>query len=1675
MINLLGEAEKFALFADGTRAVIIDKQLNMVDEVGHVADLSVLFPWAMLDNRLSTVHSTHVELAESAIIDLSIETIAASAGRLYTIPKAAQAEAKRALEWHKEHHRGGTPVGLNTARILARGGQIGLKKVRHIAKYFPRHEVDKKAKGYRPGEDGFPSNGRIAWALWGGDSAWRWAAQIVERENKKPIKADGSPYREAGSLDSFEIAKAYEGSDASPEFIARARVDGTGIDRLYMVDQYGEAFVWDGDGWNDLGFVDSDIYTYDRALDGDGDDTDKQHILIDVDSAIVLSAHLQQKPFASVSISDLDLDEANLVASAIDHVDWAMVDAALIAAGEEPLSGQNPSDGEYTPEERSANARRQVRDKTGKFSRVGGRVIVDGNSAASGSITRINPATQSVTVKMDDGTVQDVAANRTQSEGPAPSATVVDSKIQSPLDTSGILGQPRAPIDRPNATIPNGLPALRAEDLKQIIQDYPAWVAQQRGRQQPADSSVGKAIHEPGDTAPAHVKSEFIKGVESKTGKSLYTGKAEDHPLLQNFFKKPSNALWYNPITSAGAQQIGVDSEDKMEKPTTAKELAESSPGLGTPITPETSDVAPMYLAIVSPDDPAAVMDLVCIVPASTNSNLPNTFKRINGKWEPDPQILADLKSATPPPVVALTDEVLTDVLDQVDQVVTSSAYTYTYSEIDSTFSDMYFVDPNPLIAVGEGGLDRNRGKAEKLRRYWVYGRGAAKIRWGTPGDWKRCVRHLAKYMGPRAKGYCNLRHHEAIHMWPATHAKLLRGGRKKRNLLGVDEFIMEDPVYGFDFDAMAKDRPVTVVTKDDLDRHIEDIMSEHDKMYDSEWVPDGDIVSLIDELNREYDRSDEYAITAAFEGGIDRNRGKAEKLRHYWLYGRGALKIRWNTPGDWTRCYHQLFKYMGPRAKGYCALRHKEATGVWPGSKFNIGKKNKNLLSSGVYDYELADESQVIRQLHLRATMITAKQKAHGITADASMSTGGRFTIPLVVPEGVETGDGRVFDKDAITVRDLPLPLLWQIKTGDGHDGSVVVGRIDHMERIDNGIGNAYGVFDTGPYGREAERLVRNGFIRGVSADLDQFEASEEAEPENSDDDTISEIVDEIKKKAKKDKIGGSKIKIDKARVMAVTIVPKPAFQECKIVMNDADDTSHRQEDVNMEFVADGIYTDDVDDLDAEALVACGMVASSIPTVPPATWFDNPQLSGPTPLTVDDNGRVFGHIAAWHVNHIGMSYGTKPPRSRSKYSYFHTGVVRADDGNDYPVGQLTLAGGHASLEASAAEAARHYDDTGSAIADVHAGEDAYGIWVAGALRPAASPEQIRALRASAPSGDWRPINGALELVAVCQVNVPGFPIARARVASGQVYALVAAGAMALAKMKADPVKELASRLEKLEIATGVKEDPAALAAKAENAKAKFAELRNNKSIELAATAEVVVETPLTSPDENTVDAAELAVKAEELSLRFSSGKPYDTLGYISDKMREKLAGEGKALPDGSYPIRNVSELKDAIHAYGRSKPSKRSAVRKHIVKRAKDLGKPELIPENWNVASASDIQARVASALSISEFADVSEDERKALAKEGKALPDGSYPIRNVDDLKNAIKAYGRSKPGDRAKVRRHIIKRARQLKQGDMIPENWKNASTIDADIESLNARVASAQSKIGNIDTPKGKPTE
>ena len=93
-----------------------------------------------------------------------------------TTPTAGMAEeARKGLEWRKEFKRGGTAVGVARARQLVNKERLSPSTVRRMFSFFSRHEVDKQAEGFRAGEDGYPSAGRIAWALWGGDAGFSWS------------------------------------------------------------------------------------------------------------------------------------------------------------------------------------------------------------------------------------------------------------------------------------------------------------------------------------------------------------------------------------------------------------------------------------------------------------------------------------------------------------------------------------------------------------------------------------------------------------------------------------------------------------------------------------------------------------------------------------------------------------------------------------------------------------------------------------------------------------------------------------------------------------------------------------------------------------------------------------------------------------------------------------------------------------------------------------------------------------------------------------------------------------------------------------------------------------------------------------------------------------------------------------------------------------------------------------------------------------------------------------------------------------------------------------------------------------------------------------------------------------------------------------------------------------
>lgn len=452
--------------------------------------------------------------------------------------------------------------------------------------------------------------------------------------------------------------------------------------------------------------------------------------------------------------------------------------------------------------------------------------------------------------------------------------------------------------------------------------------------------------------------------------------------------------------------------------------------------------------------------------------------------------------------------------------------------------------------------------------------------------------------------------------------------------------------------------------------------------------------------------------------------------------------------------------------------------------------------LSGAELDRAFSDKENVVEMA--AKTIEEAPPEADAEPPKLDENSGIPVTFPVIIVEGMETSDGRFIEPGALGHRALPLPILAQTRNpegGDGHAGADVIGRLDTLERVagseitDKETGKPFpeGVFvwrGTGFIDPEAAgtKLAQKGYLTGNSADLSDVEA-EFVWGEAAEDDGTK---------------GPQQIRMTSGKIAATTLVPIPAFAQAYVQI-DGETITPTEEAITAGAAPAWVAAEVGDDC---FLCAAGIpegfavqkvteiVAGAAPTslLPPAHAFADPVLDGPTPLTLDDSSvpgfvEVYGHLATWGTCHTGFAgQCVTPPRSRQDYGYFNVGAVRTRDVDEVKVvaaGHITMGeGGHAGIKMSAADAAAFYDNVNTVVADVTAGEDAFGIWVHGVVRRSATPEQVEALRAAPLSGDWRTIDGSLELVAALAVNSGGFPIPRARVASGVPMSLVAAGAV---------------------------------------------------------------------------------------------------------------------------------------------------------------------------------------------------------------------------------------------------------------------------------------------------------
>ena len=346
-------------------------------------------------------------------------------------------------------------------------------------------------------------------------------------------------------------------------------------------------------------------------------------------------------------------------------------------------------------------------------------------------------------------------------------------------------------------------------------------------------------------------------------------------------------------------------------------------------------------------------------------------------------------------------------------------------------------------------------------------------------------------------------------------------------------------------------------------------------------------------------------------------------------------------------------------------------------------------------------------------------------------------FYVPVVFDQmlltDTRTRDGRMVHGEGFETFDLPRTLKAQFKAKPGHDDADVAGRLDEVVLNDDGTVSGRGWLLNDEFGRRAAFLVKTEALRGNSVDLSVRDQDVEI---NMTEDENGMIAFEIDFK--------------QSRLAATTLVAEPAFENAGARIPDG------WEVAGAEPLSEAIVAAASEAKPEHAF--CFSVVKDRPKAK-ADNFTDPGLTEITPMFVDTDDRVFGHVAAWDEVHLSL--GIPVPRSRTNYAYFANRSVETEDGF-VATGPLVIGGNHADVTLGMNEAIDHYANTTAAWADGCVGEDEFGVWFSGQVRPGTKPETVYAGRASGVSGDWRWVGAGHELISVLSVNTPAYPTPRA-------------------------------------------------------------------------------------------------------------------------------------------------------------------------------------------------------------------------------------------------------------------------------------------------------------------------
>ena len=506
------------------------------------------------------------------------------------------------------------------------------------------------------------------------------------------------------------VASGFSGRDEWVFFVTGPDENATLAEAVYSIDPKTEhLYSWNG-AWEDLGSVfDSNV---------------ESPFIMEVDfttaKGVAEWSMSKRKSEKSIDIRLLDPVEYNIYRKAQFALDYKILDRVTDFITVD--TGEDPS----LLRERSKNAQKQARDGSGRF----------------------GPTTGPSDAKPAGMTDPGAPARAVDTEGKKPETK-------------------QAKQERLSAKYEDALKQLdSAKTDDEAVQER-------------IDSTKVRATLEEGTANSPQPSDEFLE--------EFRRGEAED---VDNRDEK-------NRPKTTFADEASYEPDPDAVQPTDISGLPESSRA---------------FVAIVDKDDHNAVLNLAVLAKVEAKVY---AFVRMNSAWYSAPELLTKFESTDPPFLVKLEDEgQIGSVIEQIDsgdlgsedqeespsndeeEAIAAAMKSYEIYGDESDARDAVILASltgnhrlltrEVIIASGLGLLDSRSvddygtilasagdlegadvfesdyAAARRLKRYWLHGPGAAKIRWGSPGDWRRCVRHLSKYMGPRAKGYCQLRHRDA-------------------------------------------------------------------------------------------------------------------------------------------------------------------------------------------------------------------------------------------------------------------------------------------------------------------------------------------------------------------------------------------------------------------------------------------------------------------------------------------------------------------------------------------------------------------------------------------------------------------------------------------------------------------------------------------------------------------------------------------------------------------------------------------------------------------------------------------------------------------------------------------------------------------------------------------------